>query len=208
MRWFITSLASVMLFAAWVAAAPAADKLVPEEGATEVMLLLQPAVCDDLKLSKDERDKIHKFASAQWEKAQKVSKLGENERDREFKEMTKDNERFLKDTLTADQRKRFDQILLQVAGLLWVTRPEIASKLNLSADQKKRAKELQQEARHEMEELIHSTSDEKKEQELQELRATSRKRLMSLLSDEQKSKWKEMRGEPLKGEIYFAAGGR
>jgi hypothetical protein len=208
MRWFITSLASVMLFASWAAPAPAADKMVPEEGATEVMLLLQPAVCDDLKLSQDERDKIHKFASGQWEKAQKVSKLGDKERDREFMGMTKDNERFLKATLTPDQRKRFDQILLQVAGLLWVTRPEVASKLNLSEDQKKRAKALQLKAREEMEELIHSTSDEKKEEELQELRETSRKRLMSLLSDEQKSKWKEMRGEPMKGEIYFAAGGR
>lgn len=203
MRWCLSFLAC-MVVVAFASAGRAADKMVPEEGAVEVMLLLQPAVCEDLKLSKDERDKIHQFASGQWEKAQKVSKLGDNERDREFDEMTKDNERFVKDTLTKDQQKRLDEILLQTAGLLWVTRSEVASKLNLSDAQKQRAKTLQKEARGEMETLLHSTSDETKDAELRKIRETSRKRLMSLLSDEQKSKWKQMTGRPLKGELRFA----
>lgn len=204
MRWCMSFLAC-MVVVAFASAGRAADKMVPEEGAVEVMLLLQPAVGEDLKLSKDERDKIHKFASGQWEKAQKVSKLGEQERDREFKEMTKDNERFIKETLTKDQQKRLDEILLQTAGLLWVTRPEVASKLNLSEAQKKQAKMMQQEARGEMETLLHSTSDEMKDAELRKIHQTSRTRLMSLLSDEQKSKWKQMTGQPLKGELRFAA---
>lgn len=203
MRRVTCSIAALTVVGAWAAPVFAAGKLVPEEGATEVMLLLQPSVCKELKLSEDESDKIHKFASAQWEKAQKVSKLDEKTRDREFVEMTKDNERFIKETLTADQRERLDEILLQVAGLLWVTRSDIASQLGLSDDQKKRAKQLQKEARDEMEELIHSTSDAKKEEKLQELRQTSRKRLMTLFNDKQKSKWKEMTGAPFKGEISF-----
>lgn len=203
MRWSISLLACLVVVA-FASAGRAADKMVPEEGAVEVMLLLQPAVGEDLKLSKDERDKIHKFASAQWEKAEKVSTLGDKERDREFDEMTKDNERFIKETLTKDQQKRLDEILLQTAGLLWVTRPEVASKLNLSDDQKTKAKQLQKEARQEMETLIHSTSDDKKDAELRELRETSRKRLISLLNDEQKAKWNQMTGKPLKGELRFA----
>ncbi|MGH7136626.1 MAG: hypothetical protein ACREHD_12865 [Pirellulales bacterium] len=144
------------------------------------------------------------FASGQWKKAQELSKLDEKARDREFMAMTKDNERFIAETLTKDQRKRLDEILLQVAGLLWVTRPEIAKKLDLTEEQKKKAAQLQKEARQEMEELIHSTSDAKKDEELAELRQTSRQRLQSLLTDKQKSKWKEMSGEPLKGKLSFA----
>ncbi|HVX15485.1 MAG TPA: hypothetical protein VHC22_30130 [Pirellulales bacterium] len=208
MRWFITSLASITLVAACAVPTRAADKMVPEEGATEVMLLLQPAVCEDLKLSEDERDKIHKFASTQWEKAQKVHKLAAAERDREYVAMTKENEQFVKKTLTKEQKSRLDQLLLQTAGLLWVTRDDVASQLKLTAEQKTRAKSLQKEARDEMEELIHATSDEKKEAKLNEMRETSKTRLMSLLSDEQKSKWKEMCGAPMKGEITFTAGGR
>lgn len=195
---------ALALVAAWNGSAVSAEKMVPEEGATEVMLLLQPAVCQELKLSADERDKIHKFALAQWEKAQKVGKLDEKARDREFIAMTKDNERFIDETLTKNQRRRLNEILLQVAGLLWVTRPEVAKQLDLSEDQKRKAAQLQKEAREEMEELIHTTSDAKKDQELKELRETSRKRLDSLLSEKQKSKWKEMRGEPFKGKITFA----
>jgi hypothetical protein len=200
----IGSTLAATLITCWAASAPAADKMVPEEGATEVMLLLQPAVCDDLKLSDDERDKIHKFASGQWKKAQELSKLDEKARDREFMSMTKDNERFIAETLTKDQQERLDEILLQVAGLLWVTRPEIAKKLDLTEEQKKKAAQLQKEARQEMEELIHSTTDAKKEEKLAELRQTSRQRLQSLLTDKQKSKWKEMSGQPLKGKLSFA----
>ena len=96
---------------------------------------------------------------------------------------------------------------MQTAGLLWVTRPEIAKELNLSSDQKKRAADLQQKARDEMEELIHVTKDEQKDEKLAELRKTSRERLMTLLTPEQKSKWKEMTGEPFKGEIRFGPPG-
>jgi hypothetical protein len=208
MRWFITSLACATLVGVCAFPAPAADKLVPEEGATEVMLLLQPAVCEDLKLTEDERDKIHKFASAQWEKAQKVHKLTEAGRDREYVAMTKENEKFVKETLTKEQKARLDQLLLQQAGLLWVTREEVASQLKLTAEQKKKAKAMQKEAREEMEELIHATNDEKKEEKLNEMRGTSKTRLMSLFTDEQKTKWNQMCGAPMKGEITFTAGGR
>lgn len=189
-----------------VCAAPtwAAHKMVPEEGAVEVMLLLQPSVCKDLNLSADKRDKIGNFADAQWKKAQALANLDEKHRDERFKEMTKENERFISEVLSKDQKKRLDQILLQTAGLLWVTRPEVAKELNLSSEQKKRAAQLQQEARDEMEQLIHETDEAQQDAELSKLRKTSRDRLMTLLTDEQEAKWKQMTGTPFKGEISFA----
>lgn len=203
MQRILCSIAGVA-FLAWAAPVFAAGKLVPEEGAVEVMLLLQPDVCRELDLSDEKCDKVETFASAQWKKAQALADLDEKERDKKFKEMTKENERFLDQTLNKDQKKRLDQILLQTAGLLWVTRPEIAKQLNLTSDQKKRAADLQQKARDEMEALIHETDENEQEAELRELRGTSRERLMSLLTADQKKKWKEMQGEPFKGQITFA----
>ncbi|HUY33493.1 MAG TPA: hypothetical protein VMV69_12150 [Pirellulales bacterium] len=206
MRSFFSLAFALTVLVPWTAPARAAEKevkLVPEEGAVEVMLLRQHSVRKELKLTDDEAEKIHKFTSQQWKKAQHVSALGEKERDRKFDEMTKENERFLEETLTKDQKKRLDQITLQVAGLLCVTRPHVASKLKLTSEQKKRAPQLQKEARDEMEELIHSTSDGEKQEKLSELRQTSKKRLLELLTDEQESEWKKMTGAPFKGDLHF-----
>jgi hypothetical protein len=187
-----------------VLAADKEAKLVPEEGAVEVMLLRQASVRKELNLTADEAGKIHDFTSTQWKKAHEVSKLSEKDREKRFADMTKENERFLDATLEKEQRERLNQITLQVAGLLCVTRSEVASKLKLTDEQKKLATKFQKEARDEMEELIHATKDEEKQERLVELRQTSRKRLLDLLTDEQESKWKEMTGKPFNGEIHFA----
>jgi hypothetical protein len=203
MHRFVVPTVVVTLMLAWLGPILAEEKLVPEEGATEVMLLLQPLVCDDLKLAKDKREKIHEFALAQWKKAQTANDLDADARDREFTAMAKENERFLDETLTARQRKRLNEILLQEAGLLCLTRPEIAEKLELTKEQQKKAAQLLQEANQEMEELIDSTNGELKEQGLQDLRAACQKRLQSLLSEKQKLKWKEMCGAPFQGKLFL-----
>lgn len=184
----------------------AADKkkMVPEEGAVEIMLLLQPSVGKELNLAPDKLQKIKTFADGQWKKAQALANLDEKERDKRFQEMTKENERFVSEVLSKDQKKRLDQIEFQAAGLLCITRPHIAKELKLSEEQKKRAAQMQQEARDEVEELIHETSDAQKDAKARELRQTSEKRLMELLTDEQESKWKELTGAPFRGEIRFA----
>lgn len=179
-------------------------KMVPEEGAVQIMLLRQQSVRDELKLTADETEKIHEFADRQWKKAQHVhTNLSPAEHRAQYEEMSKENDRFLDQILEPAQRKRLNQITLQVAGLMWVTRPEVASELQLTDDQKQKAKGLQQEARKEMHDLIHSTATDGRQEKLKELRMTSRKRLMELLTDEQESKWKEMAGAPFNGEFRF-----
>lgn len=208
MRTFFMGMIALAFLAAWTATARAAGKLVPEEGAVQIILLRQGAVCKELNLTDEEIKKIDDFCDKQWEKAQKVADLSEPERDKKFAEMTRENERFIDETLEKHQRKRLNEITLQVAGLLWLTRPEVAGQLGLSEEQKEKAALLQQTARDETEELLHSTTAEKKDQRLRELRRTSRERLMQLLTASQKSKWQEMIGEPLHGELHFAAAKR
>lgn len=192
---------------AWSVPTQAADekaKLVPEEGALQVVLLRHKAVRDELKLTDREARKIHEFTEEQWKKAQQAEEQSDaGERDRRYAEMTRENERFLGELLTPDQKTRLDQVTLQVAGLLWIKQPHIAMALKLTEDQIKQAGKYQEEARKEMEELLHSTTRRDRHAELRKLHETSKKRLLDLLTDEQETKFNEMIGAPFRGELRF-----
>ena len=181
----------------------AAEKMVAEEGAVELVLLRQQSVHKELKLSKEEIDKIHTFGEEQWEKAQHAHVLGAAERDRKYAEMGKENEAFVKETLTKPQQKRLHQIVLQMAGLLCLSRPEIATKLELTAEQKKQVHQLQKEARRDAEELVHVTKKSEKLEKLRELHETSLKSIDELLTDEQEAVWAEMIGPVFKADLAF-----
>ena len=197
--------AAACLGTVWAAdkpAEPARHGLVPEEGAVELMLLWQKSVREDMKLSDDESMKVREFVMQQWKKAKELENAGEADQDKGFTELTKENEKFLKETLSPEQTKRLEQIALQKAGLLWVTRKHIASELNLTDEQMQKAHELQEQARKQVQEYL-SSDREAKKGEVEKLHEESRNGLKSLLTDEQKAKWKEMRGEPFKGEFEF-----
>jgi len=193
------------ILALGAATGSAADKMVPEEGAVEVMLLRQASVREELKLSHDEATKIHNFTREQWEKAKALSKLPEAERDKKFIELTKENDQFIDKTLTKAQRKRLKEIELQVAGLLCLSRPDVASELKLTAEQKKRVPDMQKEGRQEMEELLYTSKPETRQQKLAELRKTSRDRMLKLLSEDQGKTWAKMQGKPFTGELLIGS---
>jgi len=177
------------------------EKLVAQEGAIEIVLLRHKAIQEDLKLSAAVAKKVEDFSTKQWKKAHEVRELAEDKREPKWKEMTKENETFLKDTLTADHLKRLDQIGIQVAGLLWVTRSDIAKQLGLTAEQRKEARNLQQKAHKEMHTLINSDTKEEKVDQYLALQETNRKRLMGLLTADQKAVWKKLSGEKFKGDL-------
>lgn len=191
---------------AWGATARPAEKkaektMVPEEGAVQVMLLRQKSIQEALNLTPDETKQIYEFTDRQWKKALRAEELSPAEHDKAYDEMTEENKKFVNEILEPAQRKRLNQITLQVAGLMWVTHPDVAAELELTDVQKAKAKAYQEEARKEMHDMIRSETGAGKEEKLRELRATSRKRLLELLTDEQETKWKEMIGEPFTGEL-------
>ncbi len=185
-----------------------AEKWVPEEGAVRVALLRHKSVRDELKLTDAEAKKIHDFTDRQWEKAQRLEDKSAADRDREFALMSQENDQFLKQNLQPQQLNRLNQITLQTAGLLWVTYPEIATKIGLTEQQKSKARDYVAEARKEMQDLLHAQNRTDRNTKLKELRETNRKRLMDLLTDEQEARWKQMAGEPFRGEILFQQGGQ
>ena len=181
----------------------AAGKMVPGEGAIEVMLLRQDSVQKELKLTEPEIEKVNKHCAHQWEKAQAVSKLSEKEQTVKYTEMAKENAHFVEATLTKEQQKRLHQVTLQIAGLLCLNREDVSRKLKLTAEQKKKLPQLHKESHQEVEDLLYVTKKEEKRAKLRELRETSHKRLLELLTDEQEVTWKEMIGAPFTGDLAY-----
>ncbi len=201
-RKLLLALAVVVMGTA--AALPADDeKIIAREDAIEVMLLRQKSVQEELKTTSEQNEKIHAFADKQWKKVKAMKGSSEAERDQEFEKMAKANQEFLQNTLRPEQVKRLNEIAMQVAGLLWVMRSDVASALNLTDDQKQKIRELHREARKEAQEALRSENQAVEEEKFREMRQTNRRRLMSILTDDQKAKWRQLAGQPFRGELHF-----
>jgi hypothetical protein len=189
--------------AVWVAAARPADQIVPEGTAVQLLLLRQKSVQEELKLTPEVVKKIVDFTNKEADAYLKTEKLTEEEGKKKIDELEKEEKKFLEDNLTAAQRKRLDQIALQVTGLQQLTRPEVAKVLNLTEDQQKKAKEMQEAARKEFEDILNDKNKEGRNQKLAKLREDNAKKIDALLTDAQKAKARELVGEPFKGELVI-----
>jgi Spy/CpxP family protein refolding chaperone len=181
------------------------EKVVPREGAVQLMLLRQQSVQDDLKLTKEQADKIHTFADKQWAKAQEIHKTGGDKAKSEFEALGKANEKFISETLKPEQQKRLDQISMHIAGLLWVLDPKVSKALNITDAQRTKIEEMHKAAHKETEDVIHTTDKAAREAKLKELRKVHHKQLLEILTDDQKTKWKELAGPPFTGELHFVS---
>jgi len=180
------------------------EKIIPREGAVQLILLCQHSVQDDLKLTKDQIQKIEAFADSQWKKMHEIHKLEPEKAHPKFEDLGKENVKFISETLKPEQHKRLDQISMHVAGLLWALDPKVAQALNLTDAQKQKIKELHKAAHKEVEAAFDMPDKAARHTKFEELRKAHRKELMMVLTDEQKTKWKEMAGEPFKGKLEIA----
>jgi hypothetical protein len=117
------------------------------------------------------------------------------------------NEKALAEVLQPDQLKRLKQIALQQQGAIAVGRPEVAEDLKLSSEQKDKIKAMQQDLQGKMREIMQSGNRDEARGKMAELRKSTNEKVVELLSDEQKSKWKELTGEPFSGEIRLGGDG-
>jgi Spy/CpxP family protein refolding chaperone len=189
--------------ALWAATARPEERPIPEGATVHLLLLRQKSVQQDLNLTPEVAQKIIKFTHKQHEAVRKVRKMSEAEQEQKFKELEIENQKFLMDTLTEKQRKRLDQITMQVASLQLLTRPEAIKALNLTEEQQQKFKEMRKEVHKEVQELIQGKNREGRNEKLAKLREGIRKKIGGLLTDEQKEKAKKRMGEPFKGEIVF-----
>jgi Spy/CpxP family protein refolding chaperone len=189
--------------AACVAAAEQPERVVPEGTTIQLLLLRQQSVQEELKVTPEVAKRVAEFTTKESEEYRKALKQGAGDRRAKFEELEKENKKFLEDTLSAAQRKRLEQITLQVSGLQQLTRPEVARVLGLTEEQQSKFKEMQKEARKALVELISSKDREGRNEKLAKLREEVDKKIEAVLTDEQKAKARELVGEPFKGKLVF-----
>jgi hypothetical protein len=183
------------------------ERLIPDDVTLQLILLRQKSVQEELKVTPELAKKVTEFTDGEYEAWQAALKLGDSEREQKLKELEKKNEGFLADNLSEEQRKRLHQIALQVTGLMQLNKPEVAKALELTEEQQQKFKEMQKEAAKEYQEILEAKGTPGQNEKLAKLRAEIDKKVMAVLTEQQKEKAKEFVGEPFKGEILIEGPG-
>lgn len=165
-------------------------------GGNVLFLLNQKSVQEELKLSKEQNKKITELQGKQRESFQGFRDLSQEERRAKMQEIGKAQNDALAKILDAKQLKRARQIALQQPGS--INNPEVAKALNITDEQREKMREIQMKSFQEMRDL---GRDENAAQKREELRKATNEKVMAVLTAEQKTKLKEMQGEPFKGKI-------
>ncbi|HEY7314755.1 MAG TPA: hypothetical protein VH643_35735 [Gemmataceae bacterium] len=181
-------------------------------GGGTTFLLQQESVQKELKLSEEQVKKIKELSEKQRESFRGLRDLSQEERRTKLQEAAKANEKAVGEILKPEQLKRVKQISLQRQGGRALSNPEIAKALNLTSEQTDKIKKIQEEARAGRGQRGQGGRlDEEARKKLEEARKATNEKIMSVLTAEQKTKLKEMTGEPFKGEIRvptFGGGNR
>ena len=109
-------------------------------------------------------------------------------------ETTKKVKSFLKD----DQYTRLTEIELQQRGLAAFADPAIAKKLSITEDQKSKVSAMMTDMQADLRDIMQSAGDDRQAamKKATELRAETTKKVMALMSADQKKTWEEMTGKP------------
>lgn len=115
-------------------------------------------------------------------------------------------------SLSAEQSKRFDQIALQQLGSQAFLQPEVASKLNLTDEQKTQIMDINQALRGQQGGGAFNKDQSKEERQeafrkMAAMRKENLTKIVALLTADQKKEWKELTGEPIELPA-FGGGGR
>ncbi len=149
-------------------------------------LLMQPAVRQDLKFSDDQVKQIAALAN------RRRDPLG---RDDAAKEQA------CFELLHPEQAKRLQQIIWQQRGAHVFADADVADQLGLSAEQRERIHHIEEEALRGS--VVHFIDRHDGGKRPDDYWKDASDRIRGVLTDEQKTKWKEMIGDPFQGEIRF-----
>jgi hypothetical protein len=179
------------------------EPIIPDGTTVQLLLLRQKSVQEELKLAPEVVQKVMEFTDKEADEYGKALKLTEQEREKRAEDLEKANKKFLEDTLSAEQRKRLDQITLQVTGLHQLNRPEVARTLKLTEEQQKKFADMKKAADKEFEEILGAKKDAGRNEKLAKLRERIDKQIEEALTEEQKTKVKELIGERFRGELVI-----
>lgn len=172
-------------------------------------LLTDKAVQKELKLTEEQVEKATKAATEMREKmTEKMTELRDlDQAERRekmqglMKEMGTESKKVTDELLKPEQSKRFVQLTLQRQGTDALATPDVQSKLKFTDEQKNKLKDLMTERQTKAAELFpRQGGGGAPDPEMMKKRADFQKETLemvtALLTDDQKSTWKEMTGAP------------
>jgi hypothetical protein len=193
------------------------EELSALQGSGQLMALKQRAVQDDLRLRPDQRQRVAEVSGRiadQWRAAFREFRtrgLGEDARRARSLEIARAEEGAVAEVLTAEQAARFRQILLQLRqrGPHGLSDPEVVQALQLTAKQREKIRLIHQDAYLPPGKGWLNDGPPPKGKKLP--RNPWREvndRVMSVLTAEQRARWRELIGAPLLAEVPFTPPGR
>jgi hypothetical protein len=164
-------------------------------GAGGQFLLLNKSVQEELKLSKEQleklKDKVEDVLGGFKDKLAKIREMEPEDRAKLMDSITDKTNKIVVDVLDKDQVKRLREIDLQQRGPMALYDPEVRKALDITEKQLKELKELAAETNK----ALHKAHDDKDQKAIDAAIESGLKKLGDLLTDEQKKKWKEMLGK-------------
>jgi Spy/CpxP family protein refolding chaperone len=177
------------------------------DGMSPLMLLYSKSVQEELKLTPEQLKQLEEAQKKQFEAFRGIGQLSEEERIKKFQELNKEGNKTVHEILKPEQTKRLHEIALQHQGPRAITHPDhgekLSKELKLSDDQKKQIHDIYEEVGKEARAAFQGAGGDRAagQKKAAELMKAAHEKVMGLLSDEQKAKWKELEGEKFKGEI-------
>jgi Spy/CpxP family protein refolding chaperone len=164
-------------------------------------LLANEDVQTELKLTDEQKEKVKAFAPAQGQRGQRQPGQPRGNRGQANPEAAKAAETFVKETLTPDQRHRFQQIRYQVMGVAAFNDEEVQKELKLTDEQKTKFKDLAEAQAKARAELFQggrpaAGAGQELAQKQQAMAKEYGEKAQGILTEDQKKAWKDLTGAP------------
>lgn len=179
-----------------------------------LQLLRIPEVQKELKMTQEQIDKI---AAKQQEVQQAMQELRQGggggqqlsaeERAKRNEQIQEIQKKAVSGILDATQMKRFHQLELQQQGPVALTRKDVASEMKLSEEQTTKIREIQTKMNEDLRaarpgggggQQLSAEERAQMQAKTQEIQKAANEKIVALLTDAQKTQWKEMTGEEFK----------
>lgn len=178
------------------------------------MLLANKSVQEELKMTKEQTEKMGNFQEKLMAKGQDLFGKLQGAKPEEMREMiTKlmkeindDAEKTAKDVLKPEQMKRLKQIELQQAGLSNFTKEDIQKNLKLTADQKDKIKIVTDDATKDTQALLKDAGRDRQKlaearKKVQALNKEANEKVQKFLTADQKKAMDDVLGAPFELKI-------
>jgi hypothetical protein len=199
--WSFTALLTVGIGSA---AAQPRPGMVGEGRSPVLMLANQKSVQEELKLGDEQVKAVAAITKALKQKGEDLTETDPKERMKKAAEFFKDAEKQVLAALKPEQAKRLRQIALQRQTMIAaLEKPEVAKEMKLTEQQTKIVREFREVAMNEMAKVREGGADSREEarKKMTEISKATDEKLLKMLTDEQKAKWRDLLGEPFKGDL-------